>query len=83
MGATVALVWVACAALGYFIGKEKGRAAEGFGLGLLLGVVGIAIIFALKPGRANVPFAPGTPAVTGRPLPPPQASQYGPSGEAL
>lgn len=38
------LIWIACIALGYFIGKEKGRATEGLLWGLFLGIIGVIII---------------------------------------
>jgi hypothetical protein len=70
MSAVVVLVWVACAALGYAVGKGKGRATEGLVLGLLLGVIGLIVIACLstKPGYGSVPFAQAPPGY-GSPVP--------------
>lgn len=45
----IILIWLACAALGYVIGKDKNRETEGLLLGLLLGLIGVVIIALLKP----------------------------------
>ncbi|MEM9607542.1 MAG: hypothetical protein AAGA99_08980 [Actinomycetota bacterium] len=42
-------IWVASAAFGAIIGANKNRAGEGFLLGLLLGVIGLAITVVLPP----------------------------------
>jgi hypothetical protein len=49
MSALYVLVWVACAALGYVVGKGKNRPTLGLVLGLLLGVIGLIIIACLRP----------------------------------
>lgn len=47
--AIIVLVWLACAALGYAVGHNKGRGTEGLLLGLVLGVIGVIISACLKP----------------------------------
>jgi hypothetical protein len=41
------VVWLLCAVVGLVVGQSKGRAGEGFVLGLLLGLIGILIIAVL------------------------------------
>ena len=43
------ILWILCAAIGYWIGQTKGRGGEGAALGLLLGFIGIIIIAVMKP----------------------------------
>lgn len=40
------LFWVACSIIGYVIGDRRGYAITGFVLGLLLGPIGLLIIWA-------------------------------------
>jgi hypothetical protein len=47
----VIIVWLACAWAGTEIGKRKGLAGAGFGLGLLLGVIGVIIIACIPASR--------------------------------
>jgi hypothetical protein len=49
MGAVVVLCWIACAALGYYIGRTKNREVLGLLLGLLLGIFGVIIILVMGP----------------------------------
>lgn len=43
------ILWVICAIGGWAIGNSKGRAVQGFWLGLLLSVIGLIIIAGLAP----------------------------------
>jgi hypothetical protein len=55
------IICLSCAALGYGIGKNKGRGTEGAVLGLLLGLIGVIIVACLKPKpgfRRAIPAAP-------------------------
>jgi Protein of unknown function (DUF2510) len=80
MGAVVVLVWVACAALGYVVGRNKGRGTAGLLLGLLLGIIGLIIIACLKPkapaASAGYPLA--GPHMTPQTPPLPQGWGYTP-----
>jgi hypothetical protein len=49
--AVVAAVWVACAIAGGYVGRSKGREAQGLFLGLLLGVIGLVAIAAMAPSE--------------------------------
>jgi Protein of unknown function (DUF2510) len=60
MGAVVVLCWIASAALGYFIGRTKGREVAGLLLGLGLGLIGVVIILLLRP--KSLATAPSDPA---------------------
>lgn len=48
--------WLACAVAGYLIGQQKGTAGQGAALGLLLGPIGLLIIFATAGNRVECPF---------------------------
>lgn len=45
----VVVIWIICACIGLAIGQQKGRAVEGFLLGLVLGLIGVLIIVIMKP----------------------------------
>lgn len=45
----IVLLWLILGFIGALIGKEKGRTGDGFCLGILLGPIGIIIIFLLGP----------------------------------
>ena len=45
----VLFVWIVCGFAGYAIGESKGRGAEGFWWGFLLGIVGVIIIGLYSP----------------------------------
>lgn len=47
------VIWLMCAGLGFLIGKDKGRGAEGFLWGFFLGLIGLLVIIFRSP--ANVP----------------------------
>jgi len=47
----VIFIMFICGLLGLAIGDGKGRAASGFWLGLLLGVIGLAIVALMRPTR--------------------------------
>ena len=47
----VAIVALACAFAGQAIGKPKGYAGAGFGLGLFLGIIGVIIIACIPKSR--------------------------------
>jgi Protein of unknown function (DUF2510) len=83
MGAVVVLVWVACAALGYTVGKGKGRATEGLVLGLLLGIIGLIIIACLSPKPLPYGSAPfgQAPPVYGLPVPQQPYTPPAPAGQ--
>jgi hypothetical protein len=60
MGAVIVLCWIACAALGYFIGRTKNREVLGLLLGLILGIFGVVIILVMGPKAPNAaPTNPG------------------------
>lgn len=48
MNASLIVVWLVCAGLGFWIGKTKNRATLGLVLGLLLGIIGLIIIACLR-----------------------------------
>ena len=45
----IVLLWLVLGFIGALIGKEKGRTGDGFCLGILLGPIGLIIIFLLAP----------------------------------
>ncbi len=45
----IVLLWLILGFIGALIGKEKGRTGDGFCLGILLGPIGLLIIFLLGP----------------------------------
>jgi hypothetical protein len=59
MGAVIVLVWVACAALGFVVGRTKERGTLGLLLGLLLGIIGL-IIIAVIPAKKSPLATPAT-----------------------
>jgi hypothetical protein len=50
----ILVIAVICALAGLAIGRPKGRAGQGFALGLLLGIIGIVIIACLKTSRETL-----------------------------
>ena len=76
----VVIIWIICACIGLAIGQQKGRATEGFILGLVLGLIGVLIIVIMKPAAgfqtAQIPqIAPNyVPATTALPQAQPSVS---------
>jgi Protein of unknown function (DUF2510) len=63
MGALIVLCWIGSGALGFALGKSKGRETEGVILGLLLGIIGVIIIACMSPKHpAPTPQAMWAPA---------------------
>ncbi len=48
------IIWIICGIIGAVIGGNKGRKGEGFGLGFLLGPIGILIAVFMKPNLKQV-----------------------------
>ena len=70
------MVWIAvalaCALVGMAIGDRKGRGAQGFWLGLVLGIFGVVIVAVLSPtpdaqARTNHEMVPAVPTLYGEP----------------
>ena len=51
-----ALCWIICLGLAWLIGAGKSRADAGFLLGLLLGPLGVALMYLAPPGGAECPW---------------------------
>jgi hypothetical protein len=57
-----AVAFLVCAVAGYAVGKQRGRAASGLVLGLVLGPIGVGVMACLGATSATAPATSGTAA---------------------
>ncbi|MHB1928891.1 MAG: DUF2510 domain-containing protein [Acidimicrobiales bacterium] len=78
MATTIIIAWLLCGLGGWAVGRTKGRAGLGAMLGVLLGLIGIAIVAFLpsrRPSAAGaVPWGYGRSPMPPAPLPAPPLS---------